>query len=80
MTRYFSDVTGRITHRWSGVMGFSRDALPLVGRLPDLPRVAFAVGFTGHGLGLGLIGARRAVDLLLHDTDAGLISARRFDG
>lgn len=78
MARYFPDVSGEITHRWSGVMGFSRDALPLVGRLPDLPAVAFAVGFTGHGLGLGLIGARRAADLLLHGTDAGLISARRF--
>ena len=28
----------QITHRWSGVMGFSRDHIPLVGRLPDLPR------------------------------------------
>jgi len=79
LARYFPDVTGEITHRWSGVMGFSRDALPLVGRLPDLPHVGFAVGFTGHGLGLGLIGARRVVELLLHNSDPGLISARRFE-
>nr|MDQ6919780.1 FAD-binding oxidoreductase [Candidatus Dormibacteraeota bacterium] len=43
----------QITHRWAGIMGFTPDALPLVGCLPDLPNVYFAVGFTGGGMGYG---------------------------
>ena len=41
----------KITHRWAGVMGFSKDGLPLVGALPQAPFVISAVGFTGHGMG-----------------------------
>ena len=40
-----------ITHRWSGIMGFSRDSLPLVGPAPGAPGALAAVGFTGHGFG-----------------------------
>src|SRR5690606_959242 len=47
--KYFPDVTAPVARRWSGIMGFSVDGLPLVGTLPDKPRVGFAVGFTGHG-------------------------------
>ena len=37
-----------ITHRWAGIMGFSHDALPYVGRLSS--GVFVNAGFTGHGL------------------------------
>ena len=40
-----------VTHRWSGIMGFSRDGLPLVGPAPGSPGALAAVGFTGHGFG-----------------------------
>ncbi len=77
--RYFPELRGvPITYRWSGVMGFSPDHIPLVGLLPDLPRVGFAVGFTGHGLGWGLQTAERLVALLLHGTSPGLLDARRL--
>ena len=75
----FPEVVDRITHRWSGVMGFSRDGLPLVGSLPRDPRIFFAVGFTGHGLGLGLVAAERLVALLQDGKDPGIFSARRLD-
>lgn len=75
----FPEVKGRITHRWSGVMGFSQDGLPLVGSLPRDPRIFFAVGFTGHGLGLGLVAAERLVALMLDGREAGIFSARRLD-
>jgi glycine/D-amino acid oxidase-like deaminating enzyme len=39
----------RITHRWAGIMAFSRDGLPLIGKLPDRPHCYIAGGFTGHG-------------------------------
>lgn len=35
---------------WSGVMGFSRDELPLIGPVPKNDGLFVAVGFTGHGM------------------------------
>lgn len=63
--RYFPELAAvPIEHRWAGTMGFTADGLPLVGRLPDLPQVYFCVGFNGHGMGLGMMAARQALDLL----------------
>ncbi len=52
-----------ITTRWSGVMGFSPDGLPLVGPLPEFPagNVWFCGGFTGHGMSMGFRTATAAV-------------------
>jgi gamma-glutamylputrescine oxidase len=74
----FPDVDAPIERRWSGIMGFSADGLPLVGTLPDRPRVGYAVGCTGHGLALGAGVAERAVDHLLNGAPLGAIDARRL--
>ncbi len=74
----FPDVTEPVERRWAGIMGFSVDGLPLVGTLPDKPRVGFAVGFHGHGLAMGAGTAERAVDLLLKGTHPGAVSAERL--
>jgi gamma-glutamylputrescine oxidase len=80
LVRYFPEATGaRITHRWSGTMGFSKDGIPLVGALPDIPNVFFAVGFTGHGLGFGLATAERLAARMLYGTDLAWLDARRLD-
>lgn len=80
MARYFPDLANvRITHRWSGTMGFSKDAIPLAGSLPDQPNVFFAVGFTGHGLGFGLATAERLAARMVFNHDLGFLDARRFD-
>ena len=79
LKRYFPDVTAPVAHRWSGIMGFSCDGLPLVGTLPGRPRVGFAVGFTGHGLALAAAAAERAVDKLLNGVSAGAVDVARFD-
>ncbi|MDP9266214.1 MAG: FAD-binding oxidoreductase [Chloroflexota bacterium] len=44
-----------VTHRWAGIMGFSHDGLPYVGRQGSGPFVA--AGFTGHGMGFALAAA-----------------------
>ena len=77
LRKHFPDVDAPIERRWAGIMGFSVDGLPLVGRLPDKPRVGFAVGFTGHGLALGVGTAERAVDMLLTGASVGAVDARR---
>jgi gamma-glutamylputrescine oxidase len=75
----FPDVEEPVEQRWAGIMGFSVDKLPLVGTLPDKPRVGFAVGFTGHGLAMGAGSAERAVDYLLNGANPGAIHAARLD-
>jgi gamma-glutamylputrescine oxidase len=55
----------KITHRWAGVMGFSKDGLPLVGALPQAPFVICAVGFTGHGMGFAFGLARGLAEYLI---------------
>ncbi len=79
LRKYFPDVTAPIAQRWSGIMGFSCDGLPLVGTLPGKPRIGFAVGFTGHGLALAGASAERAVDRLLHGVSAGAVDSARLD-
>lgn len=79
LATYFPDVNRAIARQWSGIMGFSIDGLPMVGTLPQCPRIGFAVGFTGHGLTLGAGVAQRAVERLLHGTSAGAVDVQRFD-
>jgi glycine/D-amino acid oxidase-like deaminating enzyme len=74
----FPDVDTPIERRWSGIMGFSPDGIPLVGTLPGKSRVGFAVAFHGHGLALGAGTAERAVDMLLNGTDPGAVSVQRL--
>jgi glycine/D-amino acid oxidase-like deaminating enzyme len=74
----FPDISAPVERRWAGIMGFSADGLPLVGTLPDRPRVGYALGFHGHGLALGAETAARAVDLLLTGADPGVVSAARL--
>ncbi len=80
LARYFPEAKGaRITHRWSGTMGFSADGIPLVGSLPDMPDVYFAVGFTGHGLGFGLATAERLAAHMLFRQELEWLNARRLE-
>ncbi len=78
LRQHFPDVEAPIERRWAGIMGFSRDGLPLVGCLPDKPDVGFAVGFTGHGLSFGAAAAERAVDHLLNGVSIGALDAARL--
>jgi gamma-glutamylputrescine oxidase len=68
----------RVTHRWAGIMGFTPDALPLIGRLPDMPNVYFAAGFTGSGMSFGPATARLCAEYLLTGAHPGLFHADRL--
>jgi glycine/D-amino acid oxidase-like deaminating enzyme len=68
----------KITHRWSGVMGFSVDGQPMIGCLPTDEKTFFIGGFTGHGLGLAFNSAKKLVDLLFGRQVPEFISAKRF--
>lgn len=68
----------KITHRWTGVMGFSVDGQPMVGAMPTDPQLFFVGGFTAHGLGLAFHSGKCLVDTLFDRPIPGFISARRF--
>jgi gamma-glutamylputrescine oxidase len=68
----------KITHRWSGIMGFSVDGQPLVGSLPEDPQILFSCGFTGHGLGLAFHSAKVLTDCIFGRNIPNFISAKRF--
>ena len=55
---------GRITHRWAGTMGFTKNGLPLVGPVEGLKGVYLCAGFNGHGMGFAFMSAKRLVDML----------------
>jgi gamma-glutamylputrescine oxidase len=65
-----------VSYRWTGVMGNTIDGLPLVGPLPHNNAVLAAVGYNGHGFGLGMIVARDVARALLDGETSDLL--RRF--
>ena len=68
----------KVTHRWSGVMGFSRDGQPMIGALPEDNQVYFAGGYTGHGMGLAFHTGKCLTDMIFGRDVPKWLSARRF--
>lgn len=68
----------KVTHRWSGVMGFARDGEPMVGSLPDDPQIFFAGGYTAHGIGLAFHTGKCLIDVVYGRNVPKWLSARRF--
>ncbi len=42
----------QVTHRWAGLMAFTSDRLPIVDRVPGLPRTWLLSSCSGHGMSL----------------------------
>jgi len=58
-----------IAARWSGIMGFSPDGMPIIGQVPihtlENKNVWFCGGLTGHGMSMGYQTARHAISVML---------------
>jgi gamma-glutamylputrescine oxidase len=54
-----------VTHRWGGPIAFPEDRTPLLGRLPDAPRVIVSGGCAGHGIALGVRAGRLVADAII---------------
>jgi gamma-glutamylputrescine oxidase len=54
----------RVVARWAGIMAYTPDGLPLVGRLPGTERCYMAGGYTGHGNASALEAARILSELV----------------
>lgn len=68
----------KVTHRWGGVMGFSRDGQPMVGSLPEDNQVFFCGGYTGHGIGLAFNTGKHLVDMIFGRPIPKWLASRRF--
>ena len=70
-----------IANRWAGIMGFTADSLPLIGRLPGVPNCFIAGGYTGHGNAFAIHAALLISELVLGRTspDEELFDPARFD-
>ncbi|MGV6815456.1 MAG: NAD(P)/FAD-dependent oxidoreductase [Phycisphaerales bacterium] len=70
-----------VTARWSGIMGFSPDGMPIIGRVHihtlDNQNIWYCGGLTGHGMSMGYITARHAISVML-DGESTRFSLDRF--
>lgn len=53
--------------QWTGIMGYSRDNHPWVGKVPDKQGLWLAGGYTGHGMPNGTLCGKAVVDMVLAD-------------
>jgi len=53
-----------ISHGWSGTIGYVLDGLPAIGRSSKAPNLLHAVGWSGHGLALGIAAGNWITDML----------------
>jgi glycine/D-amino acid oxidase-like deaminating enzyme len=54
----------RVVRAWSGIMGFTADGLPLIGRYEPAPGLTIAAGFNGGGFSWGAIAGKVMARLL----------------
>jgi len=57
--------------QWTGIMGFSRDNHPWVGKVPEKKGLWLCGGYTGHGMPNGTLCAKAVVDMVLGDAAEG---------
>jgi len=62
------------TARWSAIMTFSCDGLPILGPIPGRPRFIACTGFNGRQYGLGLRAGRAVAEGILTGRAAGVPS------
>ncbi|MBT6326570.1 MAG: FAD-binding oxidoreductase [Bdellovibrionales bacterium] len=67
----------KIKYRWSGIMGFSYDGMPLIGSLPTDHQIFFCGGYTAHGIGLSFNSSKKLVDLIFNRNIPQFLSAKR---
>lgn len=56
--RLFPQIPFKIDFKWSGAFGTTKDGLPYIGSIPELPNTYFALGYGGNGITFSLIAAQ----------------------
>jgi glycine/D-amino acid oxidase-like deaminating enzyme len=58
---------GQLTHTWTGIQGYTRDVVPIVGESFDEQGVYLALGHSGHGMARAVTCAEGVARLMLSD-------------
>ncbi|KAH7377637.1 FAD dependent oxidoreductase [Pyrenochaeta sp. MPI-SDFR-AT-0127] len=61
--------------QWTGIMGYSRDDHPWVGKVPDRDGLWLCGGYTGHGMPNGTLCGKAVVDMVLGQEEGHELSA-----
>lgn len=59
---------------WTGIMGYSRDDHPWVGKVPKTEGLWLSGGYTGHGMPNGTLCGKAVVDMMLGEADGANIA------
>ncbi len=54
-----------VEHRWSGIMDFTEDHLPIIGSLRNKKNLLVSAGYSGHGLGFAFYAGRMISEIIL---------------
>ncbi|KAF2149229.1 FAD dependent oxidoreductase superfamily [Myriangium duriaei CBS 260.36] len=65
--RGWEDSGAKVTKIWTGVMGYSFDSNPHIGRVPDKDGQYIAAGFNGHGMPVVFLSAEGIAKMVLSD-------------
>jgi glycine/D-amino acid oxidase-like deaminating enzyme len=69
-----------VERRWAGIMAFSADGMPIVGRVPGSRHCSVAGAYSGHGNAYALAAARQLAETITGEQpeDAELFDPARF--
>lgn len=71
--RYFGKkewgAPGTVLREWTGIMGYTKDRLPLIGEAPGREGLWLAVGFNGHGMAMSFRATEALVGMMLGNDD-----------
>ena len=78
--RYFPSLSdAKIVRTWAGWMDRCADGVPVLGKVPEVPGLILACGFTGHGFGIAPGAASQMAELILTGKTTVDISELRYD-
>jgi glycine/D-amino acid oxidase-like deaminating enzyme len=61
----------KASHQWTGIMGFSRDDHPWVGKVPDREGIYMSAGYTGHGMPNGSLCGKAVAEMIVAGEEEG---------
>lgn len=68
-----------IKEAWAGAIDITPDSMPVISRIPDIPGLTVATGFSGHGFGTSPAAGQLAADLILNNNPVVDPAPYRFD-
>ncbi|REJ48693.1 MAG: FAD-binding oxidoreductase [Microcystis wesenbergii TW10] len=76
LPQHFPELSSiQIEKQWTGILGFSKDNLPLIGPLPHRPGEYITAGFSGRGMPIAFLAGRAIAEGIAGRSYRGLVKA-----